>query len=404
MPDDVSTGQVVTEFEAQSWPIEAAANGLHQVIEGFAEGDTRPLVIGDGDQPVLVVLAIADLADFRARVTHLLADPVDAGWLRYYLSTTFSRMSPERLVELLGVDADHGLTSLCSQVSVDQAAILLPDQLRRAEGGLNPLMLIGDGRLASAALVSFEAFAVLLDLEGDGNADESSVHLESERLPAALETLAAQLGPVSTQIVAQINAGRQDSAIVYDLHFEDDLVEHLRDLESRAQAAPDGGAYDELRGMLRSLDEMRSGKVDPGPPDEVDTPYVEASELPGLLAELRDNFRSGEDDPYLVGIDGEELAGLITYELYELLQEVSVQLGGAEGAPVLPLPSWDDGPPVQPFELACAVAPAVVQDIAAGEGSILVIADEDGDPEMVLAPLAWLWAYVDHLDTSQVEA
>lgn len=400
MPDDVSTEEVVTEYEAQSWPIEAAASNLHQVIDGFAQGDTRPLVIGDGDRPVLVVLAIADLADFRARVTHLLADPVDAGWLRYYLSTTFSDMSPERLVELLGVDTDHGLTSLCSQVSVEQAAVLLADQLRRAEDGANPLMLIGDGRLAAAALVSFEAFAVLLDLEGDGNSE--SGHVESERLPAALETLAAQLGPVSTQIVAQINAGKQDTTVVYDLHFEDDLVDHLRDLESRAQAAPGGGAYEELRAMLRSLDEMRSGNVDPNP-EEYDTPYVEADDLPELLGELRDNFRSGEnDDPYLVGIDGEELAGLITYELYELLQEVSVQLDGTEEAPVLPLPTWEDGPPVESFQMACEIAPAVVQDIAAGEGSILFVADEDGDPELVLAPLVWLWAYVDRIDTTRV--
>ncbi len=55
------------------------------MIDGFQNGDTRPLVIGDGDQPVLVVLAIADLADFRARIAELLCNPVDAGWLRYYL-------------------------------------------------------------------------------------------------------------------------------------------------------------------------------------------------------------------------------------------------------------------------------------------------------------------------------
>ena len=76
MPDDVTTAGV-TEFEAESWPLEAAAEGLHQVIDGFQNGDTGPLVIGDGDQPVLVVLAIADLADFRARVAELLANLFD---------------------------------------------------------------------------------------------------------------------------------------------------------------------------------------------------------------------------------------------------------------------------------------------------------------------------------------
>ena len=81
MPDDTSAA-VVKEFEAESWPLEAAAASLHQVIEGFHNGDTRPLVIGDGDKPVLVVLAIADLADFRARIAELLGNPVDAGWLR----------------------------------------------------------------------------------------------------------------------------------------------------------------------------------------------------------------------------------------------------------------------------------------------------------------------------------
>jgi hypothetical protein len=29
---------------------------------------------------------------------------------------------------------------------------------------------------------------------------------------------------------------------------------------------------------------------------------------------------------------------------------------------------------------------------------MLFIADEDNEPELVLAPLVWLWAYVDHLD------
>ena len=74
MPDDVGTSSGVTEFEAESWPLEAAADGLAQVIDGFQNGDTRPLVIGDGDQPVLVVLAVADLADFRARIDDLLGN------------------------------------------------------------------------------------------------------------------------------------------------------------------------------------------------------------------------------------------------------------------------------------------------------------------------------------------
>jgi hypothetical protein len=30
---------------------------------------------------------------------------------------------------------------------------------------------------------------------------------------------------------------------------------------------------------------------------------------------------------------------------------------------------------------------------------MLFIADEDDLPELVLAPLQWLWAYVDYLDT-----
>ncbi|WP_328995586.1 hypothetical protein OG394_13215 [Kribbella sp. NBC_01245] len=396
----------MSEFHAESWPLEAAASSLAQVIDGFAQGDTRPLVIGDGDQPVLVVLSIADLADFRSRLTHLLDNPVDAGWLRYYLRSNFD-MSSESLVELLGVDTDHGLTSLLSQVSVEQAAVLLPDHLRRAEEGANPLMLIGDGRLASAALVSFKAFAVLLEMEGGEKAAEdpdSCAHDLEEKPTTPLETLAERLGPVSTQIVAQLNAGRDGSEVLFGLHFEDELVEHLRDLESRAQAAPGGGAYDELRDLLKSLDEMRSGNADVG--DEAEAPYVEAADLPAALPQLRDHFRDGEDDPYIIGIDGKPLAGLITYDVYQLLQDISVNMNGTDDAPVLPLPApaWEDGPPVQPFEMALRISTAVVDDIAGGEGSILFIADQDGDPELVIAPLVWLWAYVDYLDLESVEA
>src|SRR3954462_487146 len=125
MPDDTSAA-VVNEFEAESWPLEAAADSLHQVIEGFHNGAPRPLVIGDGDQPVLVVLAIADLADFRARVAELLGNPVDAGWLRDYLRSKVA-ISPETRVEQLGVDTDHGVSPLASQVNVEEAAVLLSD-------------------------------------------------------------------------------------------------------------------------------------------------------------------------------------------------------------------------------------------------------------------------------------
>jgi hypothetical protein len=211
MADDVSTNPVVTKFEAESWPLEAAADSLAQVIEGFTHGDTRPLVIGDGDRPVLVVLPIADLADFRARVAELLARPADAGWLRYYLRSTFD-LSSEALVEQLGVDTEHGLSSLASQVTVEQAAALLPDHLRRAEAGANPLMLIGDGQLATAALIGFQAFSVLLAMNDAGTADEpeSCVHdVEDEKPTTPLEVLAEQLGPVSTRIVADLNAARQ---------------------------------------------------------------------------------------------------------------------------------------------------------------------------------------------------
>ncbi|MEV5963667.1 hypothetical protein AB0L70_18005 [Kribbella sp. NPDC051952] len=401
MPDDTSAA-VVNEFEAESWPLEAAAESLHQVVDGFQDGDTRPLVIGDGDQPVLVVLAIGDLADFRARVAELLANPVDAGWLRYYLRSNFD-MSSERLVELLGVDSDHGLSSLASQVNVEQAAVLMPDHLRRTEAGGNPLMLIGDGMMATAALVAFPAFQVLLALETGGQAeDDSCAHDDEEKPTTPLEVLAERLGPVSTQLVARLNAGREPGLPRYELHFEDDLIEHLRDLESRAQKAPGGGAYDELHGLLRQFDEMRSGLVPVEEEDEEpdEAPYLEATDLKAALSDLRDNFRQGADDPYLIGYDGRPLAGLITFDLYEMLQQVSVELDGTDEAPVLPLPQprWENGPPVLPFEVALEACEAVCEDISNGEASMIFIADEDEEPELVLAPLVWLWAYVDHLN------
>lgn len=406
MPDDVNTPGVVTEFEAESWPLEAAADGLHQVIDGFQNGDTRPLVIGDGDQPVLVVLAIADLADFRARINELLGNPVDAGWLRYYLRSNFN-MSSETLVEQLGVDSDHGLSSLASQVNVEQAAVLLPDHLRRTEAGGNPLMLIGDGMLATAALIAFPAFSVLLAMENEGKTDDDScAHDEEEKPTTPLEVLAERLGPISTQLVAQINGAREPGLPKYDLHFEDELVEHLHNLERRAQAAPGGGAFAELSDLLHSFDQMRSGDLGEDEDEEpAEAPYIEVTDLPAAFPEVRDAFRGGADDPYLIGIDGSPLAGLITFDLYEMLQKVSVDLGGTDEAPVLPLPQprWDDGPRLLPFELAIEMCGAAIEDISNGEASMLFVADEDGEPEMVLAPLVWLWAYVDHLDLEPSE-
>ena len=399
MPDNTSAA-VVNEFEAESWPLEAAADSLHQVIDGFQNGDTRPLVIGDGDQPVLVVLAIADLADFRARVAELLSSPVDAGWLRYYLRSNFD-LSSERLVELLGVDSDHGLSSLASQVNVEQAAVLMPDHLRRTEAGGNPLMLIGDGMMATAALVAFPAFQVLVAMEGEGKGeDDSCAHDDEEKPTTPLEVLAERLGPVSTQLVAQLNAGREPGLPRYELHFEDDLVDHLRDLEARAQKAPGGGAYDELNGLLHQFDQMRSGLTEVEEEEPAEAPYLEASDLKAALPDLRDNYREGGDDPYLIGLDGRPLAGLITFDLYEELQKVSVELDGTDEAPVLPLPQprWENGPPLLPFEVALEACDAVIEDISNGEASMIFIADEDGEPELVLAPLVWLWAYVDHLD------
>lgn len=399
-PDDAATAGM-TDLEAQSWPIDDAAGGLAEVIEGFALGDTRPLVIGDGDVPVLALVAIGDLADFRARVTHLLSNPVDAGWLRYHLrsmGSDGSGMSPERLVELLGVDTDHGLTSLCSQVSVEQAAVLLGDHLRRAEDGANPLMLIGDGRMATAALVSYDAFAVMLDMEG--GTQEEPDEFEPDLTPTGLEELAARLGPVSVQIVEQINADKSGGA-AYNLNFEPDLIEHLTDLEARAQAAPGGGAYEELRATLRYLDELRTGA---DASDGIEAPYLEADELPTELPTLREHFRSGADDPFLIGIEGQTLAGLVSYDVYALLQQISADLGGTPTAPVLPLPG-DEGPMVQGFAYAAQLCPAIVEDIANGEGSIMFIADDDtGELELALAPLQWLWAYTDYLDLADAEA
>ncbi|WP_405057435.1 hypothetical protein OG474_32500 [Kribbella sp. NBC_01505] len=402
------TSAVVNEFEAEAWPLEAAADSLHQVIDGFQDGDTRPLVIGDGDQPVLVVLAIADLADFRSRVAELLGNPVDAGWLRYYLRSNFD-MSSERLIELLGVDTDHGLSSLASQVNVEQAAILMPDHLRRTEAGGNPLMLIGDGMMATAALLAFPAFQVLLAMDGGGTTveDDSCAHDDEDGKPTTpLEVLAERLGPISTQLVARINAGREPGLPRYELHFEDDLIDHLRDLEGKAQKSPGGDAYDELSGLLHQFDEMRSqGDIDDDDDEPDEAPYLEATDLQAALPELRHNFRSGVEDPYLIGYDGRPLAGLITFDLYEELQQVSVQLDGTDEAPVLPLPQprWENGPEVLIFEAALAVCEAVVQDISNGEGSMIFIGDEDGDVELVLAPLVWLWAYVDHLDLEGAE-
>ncbi|MET9276204.1 hypothetical protein [Kribbella sp. NPDC003557] len=406
MPDDTSAA-VVNEFEAESWPLEAAADSLHQVIDGFHNGDTRPLVIGDGDQPVLVVLAIADLADFRARIAELLGNPVDAGWLRYYLRSNFD-MSSERLVELLGVDADHGLSSLASQVNVEQAATLMPDHLRRTEAGANPLMLIGDGTMATAALLSFQAFQVLLAMDGDNKTeDDSCAHDDEEKPTTPLEVLAERIGPVSTQLVAQINAGREPGIPRYELHFEDELIVHLRDLEARAQKTPGGGAYDELNTLLHQFDQMRSGLVEAEATEEPDeAPYLEATDLRAAMPGIRDAFREGADDPYLVGLDGRPVAGLISFDLYEELQKVSVDLGGTDEAPVLPLPEprWENGPRLLPFEIALEMCEAVIEDLTNGEASMLFIADEDDEPELVLAPLAWLWAYVDHLDLEGAEA
>ncbi|WP_246486154.1 hypothetical protein [Kribbella qitaiheensis] len=187
------------------------------------------------------------------------------------------------------------------------------------------------------------------------------------------------------------------------------MVEHLRDLEQRSQAAPGGGAYDELVDLLHSFDRMRSGGMGDEESNEVEpseAPYVELADLAAALPEVRDNFRDGADDPYLIGIDGHPLAGLISYDLYEALQQVSVDLNGTDEAPVLPLPRplSEDGPDVVPFEAALELCDAVCEDISHGEGSMLFVADDAGEPELVLAPLSWLWAYVDHLNLEPTEA
>jgi hypothetical protein len=271
-------------------------------------------------------------------------------------------------------------------------------------------MLIGDGMLATAALIAFPAFSVLLAMENEGKTDDDScVYDEEEKPTTPLEVLAERLGPISTQLVARINAGREPGLPKYDLHFEDDLIEHLRDLENRAQAAPGGGAYDELNDLLHSFDQMRSGELadEEEELEEAEAPYIEVTDLPAAFAEVRDAFRSGADDPYLIGIDGSPLAGLISYDLYEMLQKVSVEMDGTDEAPVLPLPAplWDDGPEIVPFDAAVAVCPAVIEDISNGDASMLFVADDEtGEPEMVLAPLVWLWAYVDYLELEPTEA
>jgi hypothetical protein len=237
--------------------------------------------------------------------------------------------------------------------------------------------------------------------------DDSCAHDDEERPTTPLEVLAERLGPISTQLVAQINAGREPGLPKYELHFEDDLIDHLRTLEGMAQKSPSSDAYDELNGLLHQFDEMRSGQAEVEEDDELDeAPYLEAPDLPAALPELRDNFRSGVEDPYLIGYDGRPLAGLITFDLYEELQQVSVDLDGTDEAPVLPLPRprWENGPEVLIFEAAVAACEAVLQDIANGDASMIFIGDEDGDPELVLAPLVWLWAYVDHLNLEGAEA
>jgi hypothetical protein len=144
---------------------------------------------------------------------------------------------------------------------------------------------------------------------------------------------------------------------------------------------------------------MRSGLVEVEE-EPAEAPYLEATDLKAAFPDLRDNFRGGADDPYLIGLDGRPLAGLITFDLYEELQKVSVELDGTDEAPVLPLPQprWEHGPRLLPFEAAVEACEAVIEDIANGEASMVFVADEDGEPELVLAPLVWLWAYVDHLD------
>ncbi|TDO69385.1 hypothetical protein EV651_101425 [Kribbella sp. VKM Ac-2571] len=151
---------------------------------------------------------------------------------------------------------------------------------------------------------------------------------------------------------------------------------------------------------------MRSGLVEAEAEEPDEAPYLEASDLRAALPDIRDAFRDGADDPYLVGLDGRPLAGLISFDLYEELQKVSVELDGTDEAPVLPLPEprWENGPRLLPFEVALEMCEAVIEDLTNGEASMLFIADEDNEPELVLAPLVWLWAYVDHLNLEGADA
>jgi len=155
---------------------------------------------------------------------------------------------------------------------------------------------------------------------------------------------------------------------------------------------------------LHSFDQMRSGLLaDEAEPEEA--PYVEVVDLAAAMPDMRDSFRDGADDPYLVGFEGQPLAGLISYDLYLELQQISVDMNGTDEAPVLPLPKpeWESGPELLPFDVAVEVCGAVCEDIKGGEGSMLFIADEEGEPELVLAPLVWLWAYVDYLDLDSAD-
>jgi len=90
-------------------------------------------------------------------------------------------------------------------------------------------MLIGDGTMATAALLAFQAFQVLLAMEATARATTTPARTTTEKPTTPLEVLAERIGPVSTQLVAQLNAGR-GAGSAYELHFEDDLIEHLRDL------------------------------------------------------------------------------------------------------------------------------------------------------------------------------
>ncbi len=75
----------------------------------------------------------------------------------------------------------------------------------------------------------------------------------------------------------------------------------------RAQEAPGGGAYDELSDLLHSVrpDAQRRLTRKATTKSRDEAPYIEATDLPAALPELRDDFRAGADDPYLIGIDGQ---------------------------------------------------------------------------------------------------